>query len=394
MEQNALTKKQILFVVSQPYFQWRGSPIRVGFDVQALAEGGCDVDLLVLPFGEEKKIDGVRVIRVASFPCVKSVGIGPSFAKACFDLVMLFKALSLQRKKRYEVVHCVEDTGVIGVVIKVLWGTRFIFEKHSDPSSYRKGVLKNLLMGCYAAVEKACVRNADAVVCTGPGLAEQARSYGTRAPIHCISDIPSSLVEADAAEVEKIRGGWSLEKGDVVAAYVGSFAVYQGVELLFDSFVTAAKKNDRLRLLVIGGTEDEIRDRQEWLKEHGCEGRVMFVGKIAPDRLPSVLAAADILISPRISGVNTPLKILDYLKAGSAILAADTPANRLILSDDTAVFAEPEAGAFAEKLCRLAGDASERERLAAGGRRLIDEDYNYGVFRNRLQEVYEGLDEE
>ncbi len=381
--------RKVLFIASQPFFQWRGSPIRVGFDVQALAENGFHVDLLVLPFGDDRQVSGVRIIRAANPFGFKSVSIGPSFAKVCFDFLMLFKAWSLHRQNRYDFIHCVEDTGIVGVFLKVIYGTRLVFEKHSDPSSYNKGFLKNCLMTCYAAVEKSCVRNADAVIGTGPGLAKQAESYRTRAPVYSISDIPSSLAEADNAEVERIRAGWGLEDGNVVAAYVGSFAVYQGIDLLFQSFVIAVKKNPGLRLVVVGGSDDEIKERRRWLRENGCESKVLFLGKVDPDRLPSVLSAADILVSPRISGVNTPLKVLDYLKAGSAILASDTPANRLILDEETAVFAGPDAVTFADQLCRLAADAPARERLASRGRKLIDKKYNFSLFSNSLASVYD-----
>lgn len=383
--------KKILFIAPQPYFQWRGSPIRVGFDVQALAENGNMVDLLVLPFGEDRNIEGVRVFRASNLPGVRNVGIGPSFAKACFDVLLLFKAWSLHRKNRYDAVHCVEDAGVIGRLLSAFCGTKFIFEKHSDPSSYRKGVLKNALMTFYAAVEKGCVRSADAVICTGPGLAQQARSYGGKVQVHCISDIPSSLKQPEAAETAAVRKSWGLVPEAVVAAYVGSFAVYQGVGLLFEAFALAVKRLPELRLFIVGGSDDEIEERRKFLKAKGCLDSVIFAGKIPPDRLPAYLAAADILVSPRISGVNTPLKLLDYLKAGRAILAADTEANRLILDDNTAAFAAPEAGDMSNKLVQLGADMSLRDKLAANGRNLADREYNYSNFREGLRKAYESV---
>ena len=42
--EDRLMPQKILFVSPQPFFQWRGSPIRVSFDVQALAELGFEVE--------------------------------------------------------------------------------------------------------------------------------------------------------------------------------------------------------------------------------------------------------------------------------------------------------------------------------------------------------------
>lgn len=384
-------KKSVLFISPQPYFQWRGSPIRVSFDVRAIAESGYGVDLLALPFGEEKQIDGVSVVRTGNPFGAKNVSIGPSLLKAFFDVLLFFKAWGMHRRSRYDVVHCVEDAGLIGAFLSAIYGIKFVFEKHSDPASYKKGILKNVVLSIYGAMERHCVRKADAVICTGSGLARQARDYGTKAQVHDIGDIPSSLEEADASKLTGIRDGWGVKPADVVACYVGSFAVYQGVDLLFESFVKAAGKNEHLKLVIIGGSEKEISGRKAWLRDKGCDAAVVFAGYVAPDELASQLAAADILLSPRISGVNTPLKLLDYLKAGRAILAADTQANKLILNENIAVFAAPDAESMAGRLCALALDSGLREKIGAAGRKLIDEKYNYTVFKDAVAAVYRGV---
>ena len=123
----------------------------------------------------------------------------------------------------------------------------------------------------------------------------------------------------------------------------------------------------------------------------GLADRVLFPGHVHPDELPHLLAAADILLSPRIAGSNTPLKLLDYLKASRAIVACDNPANRLILDDSTARLAAPDAASFAGSVAALAADAPLRERLGAAGHRLYLSTYNYRQFRQRLSDAYRQL---
>ena len=55
--------------------------------------------------------------------------------------------------------------------------------------------------------------------------------------------------------------------------------------------------------------------------------------RTAAHELADYLAAADILLSPRLGSVNTPLKLLDYLKAGRAIVATATAANRMVVGE-------------------------------------------------------------
>ncbi len=78
-----------------------------------------------------------------------------------------------------------------------------IFEKHSDPFSYKAGYVRNLILRLYAKVEKLTVTHADAVIGTGPGLVDQVLDMGTSTPVCHIFDIPSSLVEPNSGSVHR-----------------------------------------------------------------------------------------------------------------------------------------------------------------------------------------------
>jgi glycosyltransferase involved in cell wall biosynthesis len=385
----ATGKKRVLFLSSQPFFQWRGSPIRVAFNVQALAELGYEVDLLTLPVGEDRQIPGVRIMRLPNPFGIKRVSIGPSFLKACFDLAMLRQARSLVRRRHYDVVHGVEDAGAVGVSIARRGRCKLVFEKHSDPASYRKGLFRNLVMAAYARVERYTAQRADAVIGTGPGLVEQVRAMpGVTCPAHHIFDIPSSLVEAEPDSVQERKREIQQAKHEVIATFVGSFAVYQGIDLLFDAIAQVAEQSKKVRFVIVGGTDDEIAERKQRLSSRGVADRVSFLGKIPPDELPTTLAASDILLSPRRAGVNTPLKVLDYMKAGGAIVATDSKANRLILDDATAVLTEPTAAPFARGILELTENRDRRTKLGEAAHRLYRETYNFSEFKKRLGECY------
>lgn len=376
--------RRTLFIASQPFFQWRGSPIRLGFDVQAIHENGYDVDFLTLPIGERKEVEGVRILRAPNIFFAKTISIGPSLLKFAFDGVMFIQALGMIGRRHYDVVHGVEDCGILALMLGRLCGGKVIFEKHSDSKSYKN----NIVIRAYAAVERFVMRHADAVIGTGPGLVAQVRELGRGTPGYHISDIPSSLAEPDEAGVAKARAEMAKADDDILATYVGSFAAYQGIDLLFNAMPDALKACGRLRFIVIGGTEAEIAQRTAWLAERGCADKVSFIGKKRPDILPCYLAASDMLLSPRIAGVNTPLKLLDYLKVSRGIVATDHEANRLILDENTAVLTDLTPEAFAAGIVGLALDGGRRARIASHCRRLIDEQYNFTVFKEGLRQCY------
>jgi glycosyltransferase involved in cell wall biosynthesis len=385
---NKERKDRVLFVVSQPLFDWRGSPIRIFFDLQALSDMGYAVDVITLPLGLEKDIPNVNIVRIKNYLNIKSISIGPSFTKIFFDIMMLWKVLQLCVKNKYVLIHTAEDTGLIGLIFAKLFGTKHVFEKHSDPFSYKNGLLKNIVLFLYAQVERFVIKNSDAVITTGPGSTELIKNYVADGQLYTIPDVASSLRDADPVKVQEIKTQLSLH-GYRTILYVGSFAVYQGIDLLFDTIAIILRKYSDIKFVVIGGNAEEIEWRKRWLIEQGLQqDNVVFPGMIPPDELPNYLGCQDILLSPRIQGKNSPLKALDYMKAGKAIVATDIEANRCILNEQTAIFAKPDAGDFSQKIITLLDDPQLLLKLAKAARQEFDKNYRFDLFRKRIGQCY------
>jgi glycosyltransferase involved in cell wall biosynthesis len=319
---------------------------------------------------------------------VKNIPIGPSGHKAVFNALLFFKAMGLAFERRYAVIHAVEEAGAFAWFVAKLTGAKTIFEKHSDPASHKASPLKNIVLALYRQFERLSIRCADAVIGTGEGLCEQARKVSPAKPIHHIFDIPSSLAEPEPARVRKLSTELRKHPAEMLVMYVGSFAVYQGIDLMFESMQYVLERHPQARFVIIGGSKAEIAQREDWLRTRGIDASVTFIGTVPPDELPNYLAAADILLSPRIAGINTPLKLLDYLKVGRPIVATDNPANRRILDDTIAVLVEPMPMAFAEAISRLIADEDVRDQMGERGRRLVAEIYNFGEFKKRLGACY------
>ena len=382
--------KKVLFIASQPYFQWRGSPIRLGFDLLSLSQLGYQVDFLTLPIGDDRPVENVNIIRAPNLFRSKKISIGPSPLKLFFDFLIFWMAMGRIMRTRYAVVHGVEDCGMIAWFAARLGHAKMVFERHSDPNSYKKKKgLRNVIMKMYASVERFVMRHADAVIGTGPGLVKDAQSIGRASRACLIPDIPSSLAEADSLEVAEARSLCARDERDILIGYVGSFAVYQGIDLLFNSIPLVVKKCPQARFAIIGGSQAEIAERKAQLEKEGCLGNVKFVGFVNPDKLPTYLTAFDILLSPRISGMNTPLKLLDYLKAKAPIVATDCEANRLILDEKTAVLTPLTPEGFSAGILQLCKDPELRKTLAGRGQEILNDRHNFNYFKNGLRQCYE-----
>ena len=82
-----------------------------------------------------------------------------------------------------------------------------------------------------------------------------------------------------------------------------------------------------------------------------------LTGQRPPEEMPVYVGLADVLVSPRSSGTNTPLKIYSYLWSGKAIVATDLETHRQVLDETTALLVPPTSGAIADAVVALLKDA-------------------------------------
>jgi hypothetical protein len=108
----------------------------------------------------------------------------------------------------------------------------------------------------------------------------------------------------------------------------------------------------------------------------GIEAVTVFAGERPAAEIPSYLLAADLLVSPRSRGTNTPLKIYQYLRSGKAIVATRLLTHTQVLSDQTAILT-------AGHRRRIRG--RDPDRAERSGARRGDRAARSGARRNEIQ---------
>jgi glycosyltransferase involved in cell wall biosynthesis len=181
---------------------------------------------------------------------------------------------------------------------------------------------------------------------------------------------------------------------DLVLMYVGNLEVYQGIELLLQSFALVLRKTNVAKLVIIGGEASHIKKYQIQSFDLGIVRKVQFLGPKPVQRLSEYLADADILLSPRIKGRNTPMKIYSYLHSGKPVVATALPTHTQVLDRRVAMLVKPTPEAFAEGILRLLEDPKSRAELGESGKKLVEEKFSYHAFRHKLIGLFNWLESE
>ncbi len=394
---------RVLFLAPQPFFIERGTPIAVKLATGVLGERALKngeehvIDLLTYHEGQDIEIPGVRQQRMAVPKFLRGwlsdIGPGISLRKLVCDFFFMIAAFRLVRSTRYkyEMVHAVEESVFIALFIKKFFGVPYIYDMDSSLAlqTVEKWQILRPFFKIFEALEKAAVRNSSAVVPVCDALAAIAQKHGSSF-VRTLSDI--SLLDATRPSAIDLRKEINAAPHEILAVYIGNLEAYQGIDLLLQSFGQVFAQEPNLRLVVIGGRDRHVAQYQEQIVAKGLSSRAHFLGKRPLADVDAYTLQADILLSPRIRGNNTPMKIYSYLHSGRAILATDLPTHTQVLNAEVAKLAAATPEAFAVALLDLARSETERKKLGTAACALAEEKYTYPVFARRLNELYDELE--
>jgi glycosyltransferase involved in cell wall biosynthesis len=381
-------------IAPEPFFEPRGTPFSEFHRIRALTTLGHTVDLVTYPFGRDVTLPGLRIFRSVRPPGMSRVRVGPSWAKVPLDFFLGCTALRLALTRRYDAIHSHEEGGAIGVMLAWLRRRPHLYDMHSSlpqqVSNFGYGS-RTWLALTLGWIERFMIRGSRAVIVICPELETTVRGLNATVPTFLIENAPGSGAAPEQGTGRRIRRGLQLPDDRPIIMYTGTFEAYQGLDLLFDAMVRVAAANQSAMLMMVGGEPAQVEAARAKVDALGIRDAVVFVGQRPAEEVPAYLDAADVLVSPRSTGTNTPLKIYQYLRAGRAIVATRLRTHTQVLSDDTAMLTAPTPDALAAGLLAVLDDRTRAETLARNARHLADTKYTDDAFIEKTRQACEAL---
>jgi glycosyltransferase involved in cell wall biosynthesis len=385
---------RILMIAPEPVLSPRGTPISVSNRCRALSALGHEVDLITYPIGDDFDVPGLRILRAPRIPGIRRVKIGPSAAKLPLDTAVFARAALQLLRRRYDVIHTHEEAGAFGWWAHRLARTPHLHDMHNDLAMVltNYGMRERHPLVRFASwLEKRIVRSAEAVIVIFPELGTMVEKYAPGQRVQLIHNVPLDP-PADPVLAAQLRHAWAVD-GEPLVVYTGTLEPYQGIPLLIEGFarVSPAPDGRQPRLVIVGGRPSQVDEVRALAVAQGIEDRVTLCGLRPPEEIPACLAAADVLVSTRSSGSNTPLKLYAYLHSGRPIVATRISSHLQVLDDTTAVLVEPDSAAVAAGIDKLIADRELGARLGAAAATRGQREYSPRVFLERTAAAYAAL---
>ena len=196
----------------------------------------------------------------------------------------------------------------------------------------------------------------------------------------------SLFVPQDASACRR-RIGVDLERDYI--GFVGSFYRYQGLLCLLEAMAIVRRTMPSVHLLLIGDGEaaPELKQQADRL---GLNPYITWAGRIPYHDVPTWIGATTLCVAPFRGdrGETSPVKIFDYLACGKPVIASAIPSVYATFVQEAGIAWVPpdDPAELAQEVLALLNDPSRQVRMAAIGRRFVEQGYGWTYLTNRLKE--------
>jgi glycosyltransferase involved in cell wall biosynthesis len=394
---------RVLYITLENLSLHKGSVIHIKEVIGGLEKRGHQVGLVGNARGEIEPADHFYNICPKTLFRFKFLGRG---SKSYFiSSVLLFLTL-LKILRHYDLIYARDfHTVIIALIPRLLFNKKLVFEINGLASEEQR-LKKHSPMNWIFAIgiqkaEKIAARCSDRIVSVTPQIAAYLIKYFHCQPerVEVIGNGVNTkrfypIHDEDSLWSERKRLG--ITKEDVVIAFIGNLAPWQGVNILIESAFQLLVNNKNLKFLIVG--EGFLRHfLQKRVSDSKYEKKFIFTGMIQYEDIPVLINLADICVAPfisrrnRITGVS-PIKVFEYMACGKPVICSRIDGLEFVEVEGAGRLVEPEDVIGLEKeLYDLIKAPQNGIKMGQKGLQVARERFSWESKVIQIEEVLKGL---
>ncbi len=365
-----------------PVFGCKGASIHVQEVIRALRSCGASVELFATRFGGDPPAD------LADLTCiglprppkadgpereVASIAVNDSLRtalsqRAAFDLVYeryslwSFAGMSWAREQ-----GCASVLEVNAPLVEEQAEHRVLHDRASA---------EEIAQRAFGA--------AGSILAVSSGVAAYVRSQGANSDV--VHVVPNGVDPSRFVLPHRPRTGGPFRIG-----FVGTLKPWHGLLTLVEAAALARDEGVELRLVLVGDGPERSRVEAE-LDKAGLAEVTEMAGAVAPGKIPALLAEMDVATAPYPDLPDfyfSPLKIMEYMAAGKAIVASRIgDIDGLIVDGVTGLLCRPgDSAALAEALVWLAANPEAGARMGEAARSFAVQELSWNKVGERIMQM-------
>lgn len=326
----------------------------------------------------------------------------PLLSGLLFQLLSTLYAIVLALRNEYAVTYCSQSSMIQGWVGSRVSGSSYVISLASVPVRQTQDFRNTsgtdlsirqratmLLLSLYARVIHHLIERATVVVSLTEGIADVTeRVYGVD-----LSDDPviGMGVDVESFSVPRTSGGGDGTEDEWTITYIGAVHATRDLDVVLEAM---ADLDVDLTFRIAGqGPDGTVESLMADAEQLGVADQVEWLGFVPHEEIPRLLAASEFTVSPlpdiESYRISYPAKLLEYMAAGTLVVASDIRPHRKLITDGTNGFLyDGSAEHLAETIEEAVHSLEDHSEIRRQARRtaeahdweVIVEEYRRAVF--------------
>jgi len=380
-------------------------PIGSGYSYRSrsivLAEKRLGLEPVVLTSPKQGTLHDAEEV-IDGIPCYRTGRAGSRVPFVSELLLMRRLAARIMRIARNQNVKVIHAHSPVLNGLAAIWagrrlGARVVYEVRSfwedaavSHGTFTEGSVRYRIS---RALETFVMQHADVVVAICDGIRREVERRGI--PQDQLAVVPNGVDGEwfkDWPRAETLARRLCLGEGPVFG-YVGSFSHYEGLPFLVEAAPQFLRRFTGASLVLVGSGRDEEAVRRAVTR---AGPGVIFLSRVPQEQVRDIYSLLDVLVLPRrrmrLTELVTPLKPLEAMAMGKAVLASDVGGHAEVIRDGETglLFRAESREALVAQAVRLGEGAALRRHLGEAGRRYVTGERTWDGLVARYLPLYAG----
>ena len=387
----------IAMVAACPFPANHGSPASIREMSQALSSLGHRVHVVTYPMGQNIPVEGITIHRVGKIFSSSKITVGPTYYKPFLDFLLVIKLCRIIWKEKIDIIHAHNYEGALaGYLAKKITRRPMLYNAVNNMidelPSYNFIRPKSLAIKLANFLDNIVPKMGDHVTV----VSEELKNFLLKKGIlkDKISVIPAGVYPEmfEGKDPKIIRDRYNIGSRPLII-YTGTLDTFQRIDYLIKAMQIVTATIDEAVLLIVGNIINPLDlDRLRKLAiDTGVDKNIIFTDERPLEEIPYFLASADVAVVPRPTTSGFPVKLLNYMAAGKAIVTFEGSAKGLKHMFNAIVARNDNWEELGKGILTILKNHSLAAELGKNAKKTIEGNFDWNSLAKKIEKIYQRI---